>query len=159
MKSELYVSVKFNDVMLGDAIRMIHSPERWGIGAGLMAGLSTFVPRDIEGPLIYGDECMVHFNAFGSNIRLIGKLQLKSKVTIASPDCDIPHTTIDTIITPDHESTRALQLSMHVRSDYPIPHTAQDLRDALQLGLFSCVEPIAEEHEILRLYRQLLKTK
>lgn len=157
MKSDLYVNVHFKDVMLGDAIRVIHSPERWATGVGIMAGLPTFTPSDVEGPLIYGDECMVRFGAFGSTLRLIGKMQLKSKVTITSPESDIPHTIIDTTIIPDKNHTRHLTLCIHIRSEYPIPYMSQDLKVALQYGLFRCIDPDINEIEKLVLYRQLLK--
>ena len=147
------VSVNFPGTTLGDAVRLIHSPERWGDGRGSLFGIPSFIPRDVEGPAICGLERMVTFSALGHRVRLIGNRQQGSKVQITAPDCEVPHTTVFATVIPVQEG---VMMELNVVCDYPVDATY--VAQMMRLGLFAFPDDVESEHYKLVLYRQGLRS-
>jgi hypothetical protein len=149
------IAIKFPDVLVKDGCRLIHSPEKWASGAGIMLGVSQFHLRDVRGPLCYGKECVIQFDAMGQRFRLIGKHMYTSKLTVADTDTqtDLPHTTVMAHVLP---LATGFRLVLDVEGDGE--ELLQDYQSALEAGLWPCVSgdwPVVELHP-LRLYRDKL---
>ena len=72
MQSPTYVSVPFRNIPYSYGTRLLHTPEQWGAGAGLLVGAPMFSLYDVEPPLVFGSERTVCFRALGQRVRLTG---------------------------------------------------------------------------------------
>ena len=72
MQSCTYVSVPFRNRPYTDGTRLLHTPEQWAAGAGLLGGAPMFSLYDVEPPLVCGAERTVCFRALGQRVRLTG---------------------------------------------------------------------------------------
>jgi hypothetical protein len=72
MRSSTYVWVPFRNRAYSDGTRLLHTPEQWAAGAGLLGGVPMFSLYDVEPPLVCGSERTVCFRALGQRVRLAG---------------------------------------------------------------------------------------
>lgn len=135
--------------------QLLHSPDVWANGAGLMAGIPSFEISEVQGPIRLNKECMVRFNVLGHPVRLIGEYTDKAIITITAPDEDQPHTTIRAWVHPI--GTTGSHLVLNIETPYEIDK--ENLKIALQTALFSCVGDNPYPHPVLREYRALLKQR
>jgi hypothetical protein len=143
------IGINFPHVQPNDAFRLIHSPEKWAAGAGLMLGVGRFALRDVRGPTCYGKECMVHFDAMGKHFCLIAKE--KDKCTLMVTD-DVSTTIVAKVI----PLKKGCRLVLTIEG-----HTDEHLHcyySALKAGLWPCVmtDNLTDELDGLKLYRQKL---
>lgn len=135
------ISLNFPTAKVSEGCRLIHSPEQWASGAGLIVGVTPFAIRGVSGPTCYGKECMVNFEGLGQRFRLIGKRRNMCTVTIANKDSDIPHTTIVAKVIPLLLKGFRLVLYMEGEDD----ELLEELKPALEIGLWPCVETLQHQ--------------
>ena len=147
------ISLQFPTTPVRRMTDILHHPEAWAAGAGLMAGVPMFQLRDVQGPLTLNKESMVRFDVLGQSVRLMGKYVDKAKITITDQDEEIPHTTIDVSVNAFNNQ------GCFVVADIISEHYEFDpemLKNSLQLGLMCCVDQTAAENPVLEMYRQKL---
>lgn len=130
------IGMNFPHLDVCDGCRLIHSPEQWASGAGLMLGVSTFDLRGIKGPVCCGKECMVQFDGVGRRFRLVGRDKHECKVTITDTDCDTPHTTVVAKVIPLSTGFR-LVLNIQDQGD----EFLEQYLLALETALWACIHP------------------
>ena len=140
---------------MSQCTHLLHSPEAWANGAGLMAGVQSFELRDVKGPLSLSGEHMVWFDIMGHPVRLIGKSRDKATITIGCTGIETPHTIIRAFVSP--MGTAGAIMTLNIESDFEID--TENLKKALMTGLFSCIDANTEgtfTHPALRKYRAQL---
>lgn len=123
-----------------------------------MAGVPPFEIRDVQGPFSLYSEHMVRFEVLGHPVRLIGNSMDRATIAISSPDMEEPHTIIRAFVNP--LGTTGALMTFNIESDFEID--TNNLKQALQTGLFSCIEADSEgftSHPVLRKYRAKLKER
>ena len=143
------IGLNFPNVPVKDGYSLIHSPEKWAAGAGVVCGLGRFDLRDVRGPVCCGKQCMVQFDALGRRFLLLGEDPSVSRVTISIDDNE-PHTTIQASIL---NLPQGIRLMLYV--DGEGEHLLEECRRALQVGLWSSVET-PPQHPVLKSYRTKL---
>ena len=145
------VGFEFYHVPPSKGMRLLHSPEQWGTGVGLMAGIPSFQVVGVKGPLTLNKESMVQFDVLGQRLRLIGKQPDMATITIGSPDSEIPHTTLVAAIRPI--SASGFVLVLNIESSYSFDTFG--LKAAVEGGLWSCVDEISSlrTNPVLQQYR------
>ena len=146
------ICLNFPKAKVFDGCRLIHSPEQWASGAGLMAGISAFDLRDVRGPTCYGKECMVQFDAVGQRFRLIGKQKSTCTLQVLSTDADMPHTTVVARVVP---LLTGFRLVLYIEGEDD--DLLEEYRSALEIGLWPCVHarPVTQDPALV-LYREKL---
>lgn len=147
------ISLQFPYTPVKTMTKIIHQPEAWATGAGLMAGVPMFHLRDVQGPLTLNRESMVRFDVLGQSVRLMGKYVDKATITITDPDDEIPHTTINVKVNPLNKNGSFVVAEIDTRyCNYDI-----DLfKYSLELAMMSCVDNTVMEHPVLETYRNNL---
>ena len=87
--STAYVSIPFRGVNVGDAVRLIHSPEQWAAGACLFGGLQTFIIYAVTPPEVYGNEHTVSFRAMGHLVRLFATHKRACHITVTAGGAEV----------------------------------------------------------------------
>ena len=133
------IGINFPSVSPSEGCRLIHSPEMWASGAGLMLAVSPFKLKDIRGPFCYGRQCMVQFDALNRSFTLIGKHTHESQLKIALVNNE-PHTTIKAKVVPLEQGFR---LVLYV--DGQGEELLEQFESTIKTGLWACVESTTED--------------
>ena len=143
------VVIPFKGVRLEDAVSLIHSPERWASGAGLMSGIDPFLYYGVSGPFVCGPERMLTFRALGHCVRLMGYRRRQATVTITAPNGEVPHTRVSATVW----GTGGTGVTLALRIESQLDIDAVLLASAIRVGLFGCADIDFPENEAMRSYR------
>ena len=151
------IGVTFKDVPVRLGVSLLHSPEKWASGAGLMAGISPFRIEDVKGPFILGKECMVELTTQGlihQRLRLIARQPDAVTVTLSNPWEDKSHTTVYARVTPLSTTECGFVLVLDIHGNWDVNTTL--LKQSLQTGLWGCVNNTVSPLPPLLRYREHL---
>ena len=161
------LSVPVPGVPVSAGVALLHEPERWAGGAGLLIGVPPFRIRKVSAPLVSDEECMVHFEAEipcnngqrydVKSVRCVARGPMECRLRIEDPYkfCDPTH--VDVRVVPFSTKAVGLLVVADITTDVVIPEEAFDgIRRNLALCLRTCNAPVARDGG-LDLYRQHIR--
>lgn len=133
---------------------IIHAPELWATGAGIMLGVPPFKIEHVTGPFSLQKECMVAFNVGAQKVCLLGKAPDRATLTIFNPDSDLAHTEV--VCNIHAICNNGSNMVLDIKTKYEIEPS--QYRMALQAGIQSLPD-ISKiyQHPVLKKYRDNLK--
>ena len=151
------IGLTFNHVPASRGVSLLHSPEKWAAGAGLMAGIPPFRIWGVKGPFVVGKECMVELNTQGlmqQRLRLVAREPEAVTVTLGHRLEDKAHTTVHARVTPLSPDGGGFMLVLDVDGDWEVDTGL--LKESLQAALWGCVDETGPGLAPLRRYREHL---
>ena len=159
-----------NSIPVPRGVAMMHSPEKWLSGGGLLAGVPALEIRDICGPLTVNNECSVDFGTvessydtdrFGPRLRLTATKADALTVTVTDAwDEQVKGTVMARVVplspkpSSAHGEWLGFMLVLDITSEWVVD--TDQLRKCLEVGLWGCSDEDAPEREQLRVYREHL---
>ena len=162
-------SVPLPDVPVSDGVSLLHEPERWAGGAGLLIGVPPFKIRKVSMPLVSEKECMVNFETEIStkggeaydvkSVRCVARGPHECRLRIADAyKCTEPSlVSIRIIPVGSHSQSVGMTVMAEITTDEVITEdTFEGIRRNLALCLATCNSPVKHDKG-LDLYRQHIK--
>ena len=159
-------SVPLHGVPVSDVVSLLHEPERWAGGAGLLIGVPPFKIRKVSTPLVSEKECMVGFEVelpskrAGSydvrSVRCVARGPHECRLRIVDPYkyCEPSHVNVKII--PFQPKCVGMWVTADITTDEVISDDIFDgIRHNLALCLTTCNSPVKHDQG-LELYRQYI---
>lgn len=163
--NEYSTSVAFPDIDIQKAITLIHSPQQWAHGAGILLGYGSFTIRHCYGPLICGKttslsmEVTENVSRCNMTVIFIAKDRHDSSICFyripRSEDfaqgCNVSliHSVVKFRVYPYEPSAKGFTLSIRI-TDNNAGINGDELfgkqaAELLKIGLFACIETDVDE--------------
>ena len=153
------------DVRVSDGVALLHEPERWADGAGLLLGIPRFRIRKVSEPLVSDQECMVRFevdvpsrNGKSYEVKSVlcvarGQHECRLKIMDRYRQCYPTHIAVR--VTPFSSKDVGLLVTTEVTTcEYISDESWEAIQRTLPLCLGMCNKPPTNWNMGLDLYRQ-----
>lgn len=130
---------------------IIHTPELWATGAGIMFGVPPFKVENVTGPFSSHSESMVAFHVGTHKVSLSGKAPDQATLTIFHSDGEKHHTQVR--CNANAMGNAGSNLVLDVKTEHEIEPVW--CRMALMAGIESLPDiSVTHQHPALRQYRE-----
>ena len=156
----VFVSVPFPQVEISKALALLHGPEKWASGAGLMAAVPTFSIQQVMTPLrLHRDKVLVQFRTNSRHVIVEAGCPYSVVVSVSKMDEDQKEAVIHArIMRYSEQRDRGFALSLKVETTANAAEWAEALRHSLRAALFSTTTSEIL-HKKLALYRCMVQKK
>ena len=156
------VTLLFPRLPVAEASALLHTPERWASGAGLLLSVPSFEISNAQQPLCLEEaQCVVRFHAHSSAttqwVQCYGRGPHRGRVSVGNLGCAEPHTLLAARVEPlQHVSKVGFALVLELRtklqsSDWSLGECSE----GLHVGLWpTCYGHTAVLRPELALYRK-----
>ena len=160
-------SVPLPDIPVSDGVSLLHEPERWAGGAGLLIGVPSFKIRKVSMPLVSEKECMVNFEteiptkdgeAYDvKSVRCVARGPRECRLRIVDAYRYTEPSLVSVRIIPLGSQKVGMTVMAEITTDEVITEdTFEGIRRNLALCLATCNSPVKHDKG-LDLYRQHIK--
>ena len=158
-------SVSLPRLTVREGISLLHGPERWANGVGLLVGLPPFHIRKVSTPLVVGGECLVQFEAKMppwsglqcdvKEVLWVAHSPKECRIRLKDQGCAEYALHLDARMVPFDSTELGVLLVLDVYTITPIEEeTLQGIGNALPLSLSMCNQSPTARYKGLALYRK-----
>lgn len=158
------VTLLYPRVPVAEGCCLLHTPERWASGAGLLASVPCFDITRVDKPLyLENKECVVRFQAQARGlhpaqwVQCFGRTPQSVRVSVGHLGSAEAHTHLHARVLPlGHLPEVGFALVLQMCTELPIDGwSLRECEDALHTGLWPCFYgPTRFTHSKLALYRK-----